>query len=341
MQQRAIPPVLSIYLDLVRFLAAVSVVLYHTWTQFFPDSKIKFPGHEAVVVFFVLSGYVIAHAASRPGVTFNIYLQHRVARIVPVAWLALALAFVLSLAKGEFPLFQTMVNLAFSGQAGFWWIEAPINPPFWSLNYEVWYYVVFAAWLYTPRKYRLLATGIAMLIAGPKILLLMPVWLMGVWLYRAMPAMNRATAACLFMVTLIVAAALCWLDVSDALRSWLYRVFPPAWHFHYSTQFLYDILLGIVVSLHFAAVAALGSVTGLLPRLERPIRYMAGFTFSLYVFHAPLGELYRPGMHPLLFYGEMAACVFVLAQLTERRVGFYRKLLVRLSARPATVPEAT
>lgn len=340
MQNRSIPPVLSIYLDLVRFLAAVSVVLYHTWTQFFPESRLKFPGHEAVVVFFVLSGYVIAHAASRPGVTFAVYLQHRVARIVPVAWAALALAFVLSLAKHELPVFSTLMNWAFIGQAGFWWIEAPINPPFWSLNYEVWYYVIFAAWLYTPRRHRIAATAVAMLIAGPKIVLLLPVWLMGVWLYRAMPSMNRRVAACLFVATLGAAAALCWLDVSDVLRSWLYRVFPPAWRLHYSTQFLYDILLGVVVSLHFAAVAALGSVSGLLVRFVRPIRYMAGFTFSLYVFHAPLGELFYKGMHPLVFYGEMALCVFVLAQLTERRVGFYRKLLSRLLDRGALLPKA-
>lgn len=340
MTPRSIPPVLSIYLDLMRFLAAVSVVLYHSWVEFFPDTRIKFPGHEAVVVFFVLSGYVIAHAASRPGVNFSVYVQHRMARILPVAWLALALAFVLSLAKGDMPVFSTLMNWFFIGQAGVWWVEAPINPPFWSLNYEVWYYAIFAAWIYTPRRYRLIATAVAVVIAGPKILLLFPVWLLGVYLYKNMPVLDRRVAACLFVVTVVAACALCWMDVSNLLRSWLYRVFPPAWHFHYSTQFLYDILLGVVVSLHFAAVASLGSVTGLLIRLERPIRYLAGFTFSLYVFHAPLGELYRKGMHPALFYAELAVCVFVLAQLTERRVGFYRTLLARVFYRRSLLSKA-
>lgn len=340
MRHRSIPPVLSIYLDLVRFLAAVSVVLYHTWTQFFPASRIKFPGHEAVVVFFVLSGYVIAHAAFRPDVTFGVYLRHRVARIIPVAWLSLALAFVLSLYKGEWPIFPTLMNFAFIGQAGFWWIEAPINPPFWSLNHEVWYYAIFAAWLYVPGRYRFPVLALAMLIAGPIILLLLPVWLMGVWLYNAMPQMNRRAATCLFAATLCAGASLCWLDVSDLLPAWLYREFPPAWHLHYSTQFIYDTLLGLIVALHFASVAAMGSGADLVSHFERPVRYLAGFTFSLYVFHAPLGELYRKGMHPRLFYGEMAFCIFLVSQLTERRVGFYRNLLERLFYRPVPLAKA-
>jgi peptidoglycan/LPS O-acetylase OafA/YrhL len=323
----AIPPVLSIYLDLVRFLAAVIVVLYHTWKQFFPESQIKWPGHEAVVVFFVLSGYVIAHAASRPGMTLFIYVQHRIARIIPVAWVALFLALVLSIQKGEYPVRATLANLVFLAQSGVGWIEAPINPPFWSLNYEVWYYVIFAAWLYAPRQHRTALTALAMLMAGPKILLLLPVWLMGVWLYRRMPALGEGTAALLFIATLGAASALCWLNVSDIFRSWLYREFVPAWRLHYSTQFIYDILLGVVVSIHFASVAALEKTFSKLIRFERPIRYLAGFTFSIYVFHAPLGELYEHGMSPFLFYGELALCIFLLAQMTERRTAFFRRLL--------------
>lgn len=330
----AIPPAFSVYLDLVRFLAAVSVVLYHTWKQFFPDSHIKFPGHEAVVIFFVLSGYVITYTALRPGVTLPVYVQHRIARIVPVAWAALALGFVLSLAKGQFPLAPTLRNMIFLGQSGLWWQEAPINPPFWSLNYEVWYYVIFGAWLYSPARYRKWTVAGAMLVAGPKILLLFPVWLMGVWLFRRMPALSLRQALPLFVLTLGLASLLCWGEVSDALRSWLYRVFPPAWRLHYSTQFLYDTLLGIVVTAHFAAAAALAPKFNWVLRLEKPIRYLAGFSFSIYVFHAPLGELYYPGMNPVLFYAELAACMFILAQLTERRVGFFRRLLARAGRKP-------
>lgn len=329
-EANAIPPALSIYFDLVRILAAVTVVLYHTWKQFFPDSHIKWPGHEAVVVFFVLSGYVISYTAARPGSTLSSYVQHRLARIVPVAWLALLLGLLFSLAKGEFPIGSVLANMVFLGQSGFGWVEAPINPPYWSLNYEVWYYVIFGAWLFAPRRHRKAILALCMAMAGPKILMLFPVWLMGVWLYRHLPALRLRPALLLYVLTLCAASALCWLDVSDMLRSWLYRVCPPAWRAHYSTQFLYDILLGIVVTAHFAAAAAMAPVFGLLVRCQRQIRYLAGFSFSLYVFHAPLGEIYQAGMSPVLFYAELALCVFLVAQLTEKRVAFYRGLLTRM-----------
>jgi peptidoglycan/LPS O-acetylase OafA/YrhL len=325
----AIPPSLSIYFDLLRLLAAMTVVVYHTWDRFFPDAHVKWPGHEAVVVFFVLSGYVIAYTAARPGLSWSEYARHRIARIVPVAWAALALVLGMALAKGVFPIGATLANMLFLGQAGFWWIEAPSNAPYWSLSYEVWYYVIFGAWVYAPQRYRKAAALAALLLAGPKILLLFPVWLMGVWLYRHMPALDRQTALVIYALSLCAAIALCWLDVSDSLRNWLYHVFPPAWKAHYSTQFLYDILLGLVVTAHFAAAAAMGTAFGLLKRFEKPIRYLAGFSFSLYVFHTPLAELFAAETNPAIFYAEMALCVFVLGQLTERRVGFYRGLLTR------------
>lgn len=65
-----IPAGLSLYLDAVRFLAALVVLLHHTWPLLFPDFPLPWPGHSAVVVFFVLSGYVIAHA-SRPELGFR------------------------------------------------------------------------------------------------------------------------------------------------------------------------------------------------------------------------------------------------------------------------------
>jgi peptidoglycan/LPS O-acetylase OafA/YrhL len=299
--------------------------------MFFPKSAIKWPGHEAVVVFFVLSGYVIAHASSRPGVTLPVYIQHRIARIAPVAWLALLLGLAFSIQKGEYPILATLENFLFLGQSGFWFVEAPINPPFWSLNYEVWYYVIFAAWLFTPRRHRFLVTAIAMLLAGPKICMLLPVWLMGVYLYRHMPALRQRVALMLFLASLAGAAAMCWLDVSDLLRSWLYRTVPGAWHLHYSTQFIYDILLGVVVSAHFAAVAACGKTFGFLVRFEKQIRYLSSFTFSIYVFHGPLGALYTRGMNPVLFYAQLALFVFILAHLTERRTSYFRGLLSRLA----------
>ena len=332
---KRIPPALSLYLDLARFLAAVFVVLYHTWALFFPNSAVKWPGHEAVVVFFVLSGYVIAHAVAQPNVTLARYVEHRAARILPVAWLALFLscllaAFALPAADGQGVVWPTVANALFIAQAGWLWVEAPLNSPFWSLNYEVWYYIIFGVWMFSSAKWRTWLTLLALAFAGPKIVLLLPVWLMGVFLYHRMPAMSRPLAWAVFAGTLLIGAALWWLDVSGSIRAWLYAVFPPAWRAHYSSQFIYDNLLGLIVAANFAAVVALDKSFNWLFKGERPIRYLASFTFSLYVFHSPILELLTKVAHiasPLWFYSLMAVCVFLLAQLTERRIKFFRGLL--------------
>jgi hypothetical protein len=57
------------------------------------------------------------------------------------------------------------------------------NGPVWSIGFEFWYYVIFAAIIF-PAKFRLALSLAAMVIAGPRILLLFPVWLTGVVAYH-------------------------------------------------------------------------------------------------------------------------------------------------------------
>lgn len=336
-------PSLSIYLDLIRFLAAVCVVLYHGWPVIFPGSHIKWPGHEAVVVFFVLSGYVIAHATSRPGVTLYIYVIHRIARIVPVAWMGILLGILLSLylmpsTPWETILLPSFANSLFVAQSGWAFLNAPMNQPYWSLNYEVWYYIIYGCWIFSPSKWRYLLTMCAALLAGPKILLLFPVWLYGVWLYHRTPPMKTTTALIVFSLTLAAGALGTWLNFSDILRNWLYMVFPPAWHLHFSTQFLYDIFLGVATTFNFAAVSALAPVIVIPEWMSRWIRRIAAYTFSLYVFHSLLIELFHKVFHitnAWLFFALMVPPVYLLGQLTEQRTAWFRALL---SGKPQARP---
>jgi peptidoglycan/LPS O-acetylase OafA/YrhL len=326
------PAALSLYFDLARLLAAISVVVYHTWTMVFPGSTQRWPGHEAVVIFFVLSGYVIAFTATRPGMTLSEYFRHRCARVLPVAYAALLLSLVVAVLLGRNSgalVWPTVANMLFVAQSGTWMLDAPLNSPFWSLNYEVWYYVIFAAWTFAVPKWRVGLTALAMLLAGPKILLLLPVWLMGVWLFHTRPQLGRGAALALLSASFAVAAVMFGFNLSDTIRSQLYAYAPFMWRASYSSQLLYDYLLAIAVTANFAAVSSL-PLARWFRASEKLIRYLAGFTLSLYLFHLPLGVLLHDvaGIHsPLAFYGAMAVCIFVLAQLTERRVHFYRSLL--------------
>lgn len=352
--QKEFDPRLSVYFDLLRFLAAFVVLLSHTWETVFPSFRLPWPGHSAVMVFFVLSGYVISHVADRPGATAGMFARHRVVRILSVSLPALLLAIVISPFVGHDPVhaayipedaaafWQAIVtNLFFLGQVWTNNVFPPYNVPFWSLTYEVWYYAIFAAWMFGGNK-RLLLTLLLATIAGPLILLLMPIWLMGVWLQRHMPKMSERQALALFLVTLVLAFGFFWTNASINIREALAARFPAfIATLNGSNQFVGDTLLGIVVSLNFIAAANMGRYMNGLMRLARPIRTAASFTLSSYLYHLPLTVLLWNGLgvhNPVAFYALLFTGIVILGSFTERRTKFFRRQLDRLVGRP--VPAA-
>ena len=152
---------LSVYLDLLRLGAALLVFASHMTFAQFTGGIVPYQGDWAaagVAAFFVLSGYVISYVADRKERALGTYAVSRMARIYSVALPALALTIgvdLLSLHLGwprPVPVYQyrsfakyLIAALTFCDQAG------PLHEPtfgngvFWSLDYEVWYYLIFAA----------------------------------------------------------------------------------------------------------------------------------------------------------------------------------------------------
>lgn len=351
----AIPATLSIYLDAVRFLAAVSVVLHHTWGLFFSRFPLPWPGHSAVVVFFVISGYVIAHAVSHPKATLGSYVGHRVARVFSVSIPALLIGLLITPVAGPIaglaplpssgPLDVSMldllkisiVSLLFMGQS--WWLEIspPYNLPFWSLCYEVWYYAIFAAWTYAPPRFRLITTAVLATVAGPKILLLMPVWILGVTAYRWRPQLSQVHALALFASSTVAGLLFFWFDVAVAIRIHMIGNWPEVMSLtRGSNMFVGDFLLGLIISANFIAVACLTNVFHPIVRLEKLIRYCASFTFSTYLYHAPIAIFIWNvlSVHSALgFYGLLGLGIFILAQGTERRTSYFRALVAHIATK--------
>ena len=89
-----------------------------------------------------------------------------------------------------------LLAVTFTGHAG------PLNEPafgnamYWSLDYEVWYYMIFAAAVFYSGRKRLLLVSALVLLSGPRVALLMSMWLLGVFIYRATQsvALERRTA---------------------------------------------------------------------------------------------------------------------------------------------------
>src|ERR1043165_578001 len=78
-----LPEGFSVYLDLVRVLAALAVWFHHIgdFHSWWPVQNFLKPGLDAIIVFFVLSGYVIAFASDTREKTLQEYTLRRMARI--------------------------------------------------------------------------------------------------------------------------------------------------------------------------------------------------------------------------------------------------------------------
>jgi peptidoglycan/LPS O-acetylase OafA/YrhL len=140
-------------LEAVRGFAAVYVVLCHAHLSERPEIRLLFSfGQEAVILFFLLSGFVIYHASHRGRtlLSFGTYLNHRFRRIYPTFLVALALGYLasavgeprpsgLGLLLGNLAMLQDTAGL----KDGVWFDVYAGNDPLWSLSYEWWFYMMF------------------------------------------------------------------------------------------------------------------------------------------------------------------------------------------------------
>ena len=145
----------------LRAAAAIAVVLFHAAEKTGYHFAI---GAAGVDVFFVISGFIMWVVTARREPTPLQFLRARIRRIVPVYWLATAVM-VAGALGGLFPnlvlsLEHVLASLFFiparSPSNGEIW---PVLVQGWTLNYEMFFYLVFAAALLLPRASRLQAMG--------------------------------------------------------------------------------------------------------------------------------------------------------------------------------------
>lgn len=308
----------SLSLDLLRASAASAVVLYHaSWFQL-DDGLFGFftprLGHSAVIVFFVLSGFVIA-ATTRPDHSALEYAIKRISRVYSVALPAVLIVIALnyfSLWRGITPpdayeLRQPVayfgLHMLFGGDLWSLAIGAFSIGPYWSLNYEVWYYVVFGAAVFTPGVLRYFAVAIVLLMAGPKIVVLLPVWLAGAAVYKLSQRhlLPRGWARLVAVVSVIVLIGFtdsAWDKASDVASFSLAAHLPFSLRF--SQWFLGDYVrcvatCGLIWSFCSAEIPWPAT-------LARWGKRLAEVSFSLYLMHAPLMAFFRnldPAAGPL------------------------------------------
>lgn len=296
----------SIYLDLVRFAAACLVYLYHSNQRLLVQDILPASnfGHSSVIVFFVLSGFVIAYITDTREKQFATYTASRLSRVYSVALPAVLLTIALdAMGRQLYPalygypfdqfLLRGTASLLMANEVWFVSITSFSNVPYWSIGYEMWYYVAFGLVMFLPRRVGWIAAALLALVLGPKVVLLAPIWMLGVLLYRwkRLQSLPESTGWLLLAGSYLGIAAFHVFKIPDQLAAFLKGVIGEKWHMQltFSDHFLSDYILGVLVFLNFAAMRGVSfRLEPVLLGLERPIRFLAGYTLSLYLLHQPL-----------------------------------------------------
>ena len=339
----------SVYLDALRTAAALVVFGAHATGSAFLTG---FPwlqdfAHDAVLAFFVLSGYVIAHAARDRDLTT--YAVNRAARIYSVALPAVLLTPILDQIgmawrpelygpsyQYEALWFYIPFFLAFGTDLWFLAEDAFSNVPYWSLCYEVWYYVLFAALFFLRGRRRIVSGCLVLAIMGPRLWLLFPLWAAGAWMalnVRRVPAPRVSFALALTGLVVVKAGGL---DTTlDAWVNGLLAGWPEA-HLRYSKDFLGDWLIGALILMNILAARSWG--LGGLEReaVGRPIVAVASFSFTIYLFHMPLLKFFTSALDhdpaSLASWAVMMAAVGValvgLGLVTEHQKPRFRRFFL-------------
>jgi peptidoglycan/LPS O-acetylase OafA/YrhL len=346
----------SDHLDMVRGVAAIAVTLAHLRQGFFVDPKnIRGPsnllikivyfvtafGHYSVMIFFVLSGYLVGRIVLRGRMdgdfSWSDYATNRLTRL----WIVLIPALIIGAIWDHIGihLFGTsgiygglatnhsdavpphlsagvMLGNAFFMQ-GIGTLTFGSNGPLWSLSYEFWYYVLFplmvlafplgkAGW--TSVLYGAAACVVALFIAQPMRAYFL-IWLLGATINLAPEERGKPgylwVAAAVGSAVLVVAAL----------------------NFKTDLNACGDFAVGAAAAVLIFAIlrSSARSRSGF---YSRAARGLAGFSYTLYLVHAPLmvfvsawlvpPQMWQPNGSHVAIGAALAIVTFAYALLIAR-----------------------
>ncbi|TNE63311.1 MAG: acyltransferase [Alphaproteobacteria bacterium] len=340
----------SIFLDLCRFAAALVVFLGHTAGRSFTGGFLwPLAGYldTAVVVFFVMSGFVIAYVADSREHTARDYAAARLSRLYSVllpALLITAAADTIGLSVNpafyhdgpwgyadQQPL-RFFVTSLFANE--FWGAElhAGSLSPVWSLSYEASFYLMFGLFAFLKGALRWGLLALTALVVGPAILALLPLWLLGYGIYvwnQRRGALPLPLAILLFVGGGALLVASPWVGgaVGTVEQPWV-RVL--------IVREYIDAIAFASLLVGFYGLPA--RAKGLMLPLVRPARYLGSLTFALYLFHRPLIMMFAAlgwqapetwGQRLLVLGGTFAIVVLVGRPCEQAKVPL-KRLILRL-----------
>lgn len=312
-------------LDRWRIVLALAVVAMHAQALgFLPWAGAGWTGrlaHDAVVGFFVVSGYSVMQAAASAQWQPKTFLVGRWSRLYSLVLPALLLTLCLdtvgrTLRPDLYPLWMYNkwplhlgFHALFLGETWTHSYPAFSNVPYWSLGYEAWYYVLLAAWL-MPVRVRAACVALVLLCMGPRVLLLLPCWMMGAvawwciergrlpaWLVQSGSLRAWGAPSLLLGSLYAVWTVSPWAQdlrgTTEALSQQIAAQWGAEMRLSYSRWFAADwVTAGVFVSvmLFIAARGAeptLPDATGL-GHINGWMRWLAFHSFGIYLLHYPL-----------------------------------------------------
>lgn len=370
----------SATLDMLRAVSAALVMVGHVRGLFFvPYANVTDKswinqalyfftglGHEAVMVFFVLSGFFISanvfRAFGNERWSWNWYLGRRVTRLSVVLWPSLLIGLAFDAAglslfgtEGPYgggtgydhiiavPVADRLDWTTFLGNAAYVQdIFVPTfgsNSPLWSLSFEFWYYMLFPCLLVAgfgrgliPRVLHGLAVVAISLLVGEVILIYFSIWLFGVAAFLAPPHAALARRGLPRSTALVATGVIFFLLLIGG-------------KLHPLPQPVGDIAVGIVCAVLVYLFAHMPSKRGSREKTVygKLAHLFANFSYTLYLTHLPAliflcawltsigNKHWQPdllhGAYGLAIAGGTLAYAFGVAQLTEARTDQVRKAL--------------
>lgn len=156
---------------LVVIVHVIHFVRHHAGDEL---DRVTLYGGSGVDLFFVISGFIMVYTTMRRDTTPMAFLTNRIARVVPLYWVCTLAVFVLAIVVPSLlvstrpdlvQLAKSLMFVPFEKRPG---IIQPILFVGWTLNYEMFFYVVFALFLMLTgaTRYLLLAATLAALVGA-------------------------------------------------------------------------------------------------------------------------------------------------------------------------------
>lgn len=297
----------SLYFEFLRGFAAV-LVTYHYYNRIYhyPNGNNVFPdvGQDAVVFFFIMSGYIISWIVATRDTTAKAYMINRMSRIYSVLLPSIIIGVLLTKARHmvdittydpshlENVIYRSGLIALFSNYNNVFGAVNLARIPTWSLTYEVWYYFIFAALCFIRKgwwKWGTLALIAAYL--GFEPLLFFPTWFLGALLYRYRDKLewSPGLARTLFILSALGMVIINVSGVKHAVAVYSILGFKTNELFGHSQYFLYFYALAAMIAIHIvAAIRWPGFQEWLLRRSAVSvwiIRRVAHTSFILYLLH--------------------------------------------------------